>query len=293
MIKSMTGYGRGEAFNEGYRAVVELKAVNHRYNEINVRVPRELTAYEESLKKMISAHVRRGRVEAYITFERLAGSVPQIQINLELARQMKAAGDKLAEQLAVTSDLSISQLLQFTGIMELREADTDLEPLQAAVMTAAADAVQKLVEMRSSEGNQLKSDFTQRLQRLDGIVQAMQERAPLVVEGYRDKLRERMLELLQGQAEVDESRLLTEVAIFGERVNIDEELVRLHSHLAQFAHTLGLSEPVGRKLDFIVQEMNREINTIGSKANDFSLSQFTVEAKSILEQIREQVQNVE
>jgi uncharacterized protein (TIGR00255 family) len=289
----MTGYGRGEAFNEGYRAVVELKAVNHRYNEINVRMPRELIAYEESLKKTITAHVRRGRIEAYITFERLTGSVPQIHVNLELAREIKAAGDGLAEQLSMQSDLSISQLLQFDGILNLQETVSDPEILQATLFAAAADAVNNLVQMRTNEGVQLRNDFVQRMRRLGGIVEAMQERAPEVSTAYRDKLRERMVQWLDGQVEVDESRLLSEVALLAERANIDEELVRLHSHLSQFADTLQLSEPVGRKLDFIVQEMNREINTIGSKANDLALSQFTLDAKSVLEQIREQVQNVE
>lgn len=289
----MTGYGRGEAVLEGYRAVAELKAVNHRYAEINVRMSRDLLAFEDSIKKLIMERIRRGRVEAYITFERLAGNAPEIEVNQQLAKGLKETGDRLAEELGMPADLPISQLLQFEGVIIVRPAEVDPERIQSLLAVSVSEAVQNLVEMRTREGEQLTADFRERLGRLAGFIERMAERSPLVVEDYQERLRKRLQEWLDGKAELDESRLLTEIAIFAERANIDEELVRLRSHVKQFEATLRLPEPVGRKLDFLVQEMNREVNTIGSKSNDLTLSQTVVEAKSILEQIREQVQNVE
>ncbi|WP_380023754.1 YicC/YloC family endoribonuclease [Effusibacillus consociatus] len=293
MIRSMTGYGRGDVVQQGYRAVAELKAVNHRYAEIHVRMSRDLLAYEDSIKKLITEKIRRGRIEVYITFERLSGSVPEIEVNREFARELKKTSDRLAEELGVQSDLSVAQLLQFEGVVQVRTAEEDPEQVQKVIAQAVSQAVDKLLEMRAREGAQLAADFQERLDRLADAVQQMSERSPLVVEDYQERLQKRLQEWLEGKMELDESRLLTEVAIFAERADIDEELVRLRSHIKQFHETLKLVEPVGRKLDFLVQEMNREVNTIGSKSNDLILSQYVVEAKSLLEQIREQVQNVE
>ncbi|MFC4766075.1 YicC/YloC family endoribonuclease [Effusibacillus consociatus] len=289
----MTGYGRGDVVQQGYRAVAELKAVNHRYAEIHVRMSRDLLAYEDSIKKLITEKIRRGRIEVYITFERLSGSVPEIEVNREFARELKKTSDRLAEELGVQSDLSVAQLLQFEGVVQVRTAEEDPEQVQKVIAQAVSQAVDKLLEMRAREGAQLAADFQERLDRLADAVQQMSERSPLVVEDYQERLQKRLQEWLEGKMELDESRLLTEVAIFAERADIDEELVRLRSHIKQFHETLKLVEPVGRKLDFLVQEMNREVNTIGSKSNDLILSQYVVEAKSLLEQIREQVQNVE
>ncbi|WP_026174349.1 YicC/YloC family endoribonuclease [Effusibacillus pohliae] len=293
MIRSMTGYGRGEAVQEGYRAVAELKAVNHRYAEINLRMPRDLLAHEDSIKRLILKKIRRGRVEVYITFERLSGGEPEIEINRPLAREIKRAGDHLADELGVRSDLSVAQLLQFEGVMQVKEAEADPEQVARVLSQAVAEAAEKLWQMRSREGERLAADFVERLDRLAELVERIAERSPLVVEEYRERVHKRVQEWLAGMAEPDESRLLTEIALFAERANIEEELVRLRSHIQQFRSALRLAEPLGRKLDFLLQEMNREVNTIGSKANDLAISRHVVEAKSVLEQIREQVQNVE
>ncbi|GAX90430.1 YicC/YloC family endoribonuclease [Effusibacillus lacus] len=293
MIRSMTGYGRGESVAEGYRAVAELKAVNHRYAEINVRMSRDLLAFEELVKKLIADKIRRGRIEVYITLERLSGNVPAIAVNQELAVELKATADKLAQELGVESDLTIAQLLQTEGVVTIREADTDPELVERVLADAVSEGVGNLLAMRTREGEQLSTYFLNRLAKLSDLADQVTERAPQVIEDYRERLKKRLQEWIDGQIEIDESRFLTEVALFAERANIDEELVRLKSHIGQFQATLTLADPVGRKLDFLVQEMNREVNTIGSKANDLVLSRLVVEAKSLLEQIREQVQNVE
>ncbi|BCJ85117.1 YicC/YloC family endoribonuclease [Effusibacillus dendaii] len=293
MIKSMTGYGRGESIQQEYRITAEIKAVNHRYAEINIRMPRDLSLFEESVKKLISEQIRRGRVETYITFERLSGGVPEVSVNLPLAREIKSAADRLAAELSIESDLSISQLLQFDGVVEMKEREANEQLAQQVLVAAVAEAVRNLTAMRQREGEQLSADFLQRLDKLAELVKRLTERSPLVVADYRDRLEKRLQEWISGQVGLDESRLATEVTLFAERVSIEEELVRLKSHIGQFQMALQSDEPVGRKLDFLVQEMNREINTVGSKANDLQISQYVVEAKSILEQIREQVQNVE
>lgn len=293
MIRSMTGYGRGEAVQDGYRAVAELKSVNHRYAEINVRMSRDLLAFEEPVKRLVAEKIRRGRVELYITFEQLSGNAPVVEIDEQLAREIKRIAGRLADELGMEAGLSIAQLLQFEGVIRIRQADADPERVERVINRAVAGAVQGLLDMRTREGEQLAADFLERLGKLGGLVERMAERSPLVAEDYRERLYRRLQDWLDGQAELDESRLVTEVAIFAERANIDEELVRLRSHIKQFADALQVEEPVGRKLDFLVQEMNREVNTIGSKANDLTLSRLVVEAKSVLEQIREQAQNVE
>lgn len=293
MIRSMTGYGRGEAEQNEYHVVAELKAVNHRFAEITIRMSRELLALEEQVKKLIASQIKRGRIEVYITYERLAEKGSELVIDRQLAALITETGRQLAAHLGIPADLSVAQLLQFEGVLQVREEELDTDRIGSVLLQAVTEGVRKLADMRSREGEQLAGDFSQRLDRLAALTAQMVERGPLVVQEYRDRLLKRLREWIDGQAELDESRLLTEAAIFAERANIDEELVRLQSHIDQFQAALQLSEPVGRKLDFLVQEMNREINTIGSKANDLTMSQLVVEAKSVLEQIREQVQNVE
>lgn len=293
MIRSMTGYGRGEAVQDEYRVVAELKAVNHRYAEITIRMSRELLAFEDAIKKVISGQIKRGRIEVYITYERLSGNSSKLAIDRQLASLITQTGRQFAAELGIPADLSISQLLQFEGVMQMREAELDPDRIDSVLLQAVSEGVLKLSEMRSREGEQLLRDFSNRLARLSDLTGQMMERSPLVVQEYRERLLKRLQEWLSGQAELEESRLLTEVALFAERANIDEESVRLQSHIDQFQNAMQLAEPIGRKLDFLVQEMNREVNTIGSKANDLTLSQLVVEAKSVLEQIREQVQNVE
>jgi uncharacterized protein (TIGR00255 family) len=293
MIKSMTGYGRAEMSMDGYRATVEIKAVNHRYCEIVFRMPREYLSLEDSLKRIVASRVKRGRLDVYITVENTAPDARSLSVDTVLAERLKNAADELSEQLGIDNDVSVADLLQIPDLLRIEEEEADQEITGPLLQQCVIKASEALVQMRMLEGQRLQRDFENRLEVLKEIVMRMEERSPQTVLEYKQKLETKMRDLLSGLTEVDQSRMLMEVALMAERVNIEEELVRLKSHISQFADTLSLEEPVGRKLDFIVQEMNREVNTIGSKANDFTLSAFVVEAKSVLEQIREQVQNVE
>jgi uncharacterized protein (TIGR00255 family) len=293
MIKSMTGYGRAEGQQYGYRILVEIKAVNHRYAEVVVRMPRDYLLFEDGIKKKVLEHVARGRLDVYVTVEKTTPAKRTIRLDEELAQQMKSAVDSLAERLQMAETITISDLLKQEGIMTVVEEAEDPEQLEGFLIGIVQTAADNLVLMRLREGERLHNEFLARLAKMRQLVEAITARSPLCLEEYKDRLDKRLAEALAGRALVDEARLLTEVALFADRASIDEELVRLSSHFDQFTAILGDEEPVGRKLDFLVQEMNREVNTIGSKANDLHIAQAVVEAKSLLEQIREQIQNVE
>jgi uncharacterized protein (TIGR00255 family) len=293
MIRSMTGYGRAESSLEGYRATVEIKAVNHRYCDIVFRLPREYLALEDSLRKIVAERVKRGRLDIYITMERIEPGARSLSLDIDLAWRLKGIMDELGEKLGITRHVSVSDLLQFPDLLRVEEEEADQSVIEPLLRQCVREATDALVHMRAQEGMRLQQDFADRLRALEELVCRMRERSPQTVQEYREKLETQMRDLLSGFGEIDQSRLLMEVALMAERMNIDEELVRLQSHIQQFFDALNADGAIGRKLDFIVQEMNREVNTIGSKANDFPLSSMVVEAKSILEQIREQVQNVE
>jgi len=293
MIKSMTGYGRAEKEQGGTRALVEIKAVNHRYAEVVVRLPRELMRYEDAMKKAVLERVSRGRIDVFLTVEKLTSAARTVRIDEELAMRMKQAADALAERLGLNETLTVSDLLRHDGVLSVEEEPEDEQQLESFLIECTVEAVDSLIEMRRREGERLQAEFALRLGKLSEIRELVAARSPQVAAEYRERLQKRLAEALEGKGIADEARLLTEVALFVDRSSIDEELVRLSSHLAQFEEILLLSEPVGRKLDFLVQEMNREVNTIGSKANDLQVASAVVEAKSVLEQIREQIQNVE
>jgi uncharacterized protein (TIGR00255 family) len=293
MIKSMTGYGRAEATGFGYQILAEIKAVNHRYAEVVVRMPRDYLLFEDRIKKTVLERVSRGRLDVYLTIERTEEKARTVVIDEELALQLKAAADRLAERLGLEQSVTVAHLLKQEGVVTVTESAEDPESLGDLVLGTVRDATDALLKMRLYEGERLQNDLALRLTRLGQIVDHLEARSPLVVTEYKERLETRLREMLEGKVHVEEARLLTEVAVFADRASIVEELVRLRSHLEQFASILQAEEPVGRKLDFLVQEMNREVNTIGSKANDLAVSQHVVEAKSVLEQIREQVQNVE
>ncbi|MBL0388819.1 YicC family protein [Tumebacillus sp. ITR2] len=292
MIKSMTGYGRAEVLQDGYRILVEIKAVNHRYAEVVVRLPREYLQFEDGMKKAVSERISRGRLDVFLTVERTGPLGRAVTVDLELAMQLKRAADELAAHLGLSETLQLEQILKQPGVLSVAEAVENPEELGNLLLACTAQAADNLVEMREREGQRLYHDFVARLEKLRGFTSRIEERSPVVVAEYRERLEKRLRDLLDGQG-VEEGRLLTEVAVFADRASIAEELVRLTSHFEQFLHIAEAPEPVGRKLDFLVQEMNREVNTIGSKANDLGIAQLVVEAKSLLEQIREQVQNIE
>ncbi|MGZ4123204.1 MAG: YicC/YloC family endoribonuclease [Tumebacillaceae bacterium] len=293
MIQSMTGYGRAEGQQYGYRILVEIKAVNHRYAEVVVRMPRDYLLFEDGIKKAVLERVARGRLDVYLTVEKTDPSKRTILLDEVLAQQMKDAVDSLAGRLGLAETITITDLLKQAGIMTVVEEAEDPVMLESFLIGVVRAAAENLALMRLREGERLHSEFLVRLAKMRQLVEAITVRSPFVIEEYKDRLAKRLHEALAGKALVDEARFLTEVALLADRASIDEELVRLSSHFDQFESILQDTEPVGRKLDFLVQEMNREVNTIGSKANDLQIAQTVVDAKSLLEQIREQIQNVE
>ncbi|MEW6696038.1 MAG: YicC/YloC family endoribonuclease [Bacillota bacterium] len=293
MIKSMTGYGRGEACAEGRRFTVELKSVNNRFCEVILRQPRSLAQIEDKIKRRIQERVNRGRVDGYISIEETGEITPAVKVDKALAVAYHKAMEDLKESLSISDVISIKDLISLPNVISIEQPEENAEEWLAAVEEATDQALGGLQAMRQNEGQRLKTDILQRADEIHRLIlEQVSERAPLVVQEHREKLSQRLAEWLAGGV-IDETRLAAEVAIFTDRADISEEIVRLSSHLQQLKEILAKGGPVGRKLDFLVQEMNREINTIGSKANDLVITNAVVNAKSELEKIREQVQNIE
>lgn len=290
--RSMTGYGRSERYEDGTVFRVEIRSVNHRFQEVTVRMPRELLQLEEIIKKEVQTSFARGRIDVFVTIERNRAQNPGSAIDWDYAEQIVQSVHELKLKFGLSGDLHVSDLVQIPELWTSLESEANVEVWQKPLLAAVREACATLSEMRLSEGRELTKDVLYRVERIREHVAAIRKRAPLVVIHYRERITERVQDFLT-ELEIDEARLLTEAALFAEKCNIDEELTRLDSHCNQIQHILSLTEPVGRKLDFLVQEMNREINTIGSKANDLTISRGVVEVKSELEKIREQVQNIE
>ncbi|NLN14163.1 MAG: YicC family protein [Tissierellia bacterium] len=293
MIRSMTGYGKGEYENELYRFTVEIKSVNHRYGDVLVKLPRHISYLEDTIKKRVKESLKRGKIDIYINLEYIKESAIDVKVDIPLALSYKEALEDLVKNLKLEEEIKLDDILTMDEIVrtERRELDEDL--LEECLMNALDMAIENILQMRLKEGQELKEDLLLKLDLIQDMLELVDERAPLVVEEYRDKLRERISELLDDSLEIDEDRLSIEVAIFADKCSIDEEIVRLRSHIKQFKSILEEDNPVGRKLDFLVQEFNREINTIGSKANDMEISKYVVDLKAEVEKIREQIQNIE
>lgn len=291
MIHSMTGFGVGRARAGDEELSVEVRAVNHKFCEVKPRLPHELAALETELVRQVKEAVRRGALEVYVRRSHTGGNV-SARVDTELAREYVRALDELAQELNLTRDLGVAQLAQIEGIVTFEERGVDLEQARTALKTALAEALTGLVAMRRREGEALAQDLRTRLATLRGWADQIRTLSPASVEQYRARLEERVAELSRG-VPVDPQRLAQEVALFAERVDVAEECTRLASHLDQFDQLLASEEPVGRKMDFLVQEMNREINTTGSKSQSVEVAQLVVAMKAELERVREQVQNVE
>ncbi len=292
MVNSMTGYGRGEAEGAGKQITVEVKSVNHRFLEAVVRLPRQYSPLEEKIKRVVQDKVSRGRVEVYLNFAESGEKKRFVKVDKDLA----LAYDKTLEDLARTLDISYSRdlyrLVSLPDVMSVEDTQEDLEEIWSVCNQALQQALNSFIAMRRQEGCRLREDLIHRINKIAQCIKELETRQPTVVTEYQEKLRQRIGELL-AEVPLDENRLANEVALFADRVSITEEVVRIKSHLDQFKDSLDLHEPVGRKLDFLVQELNREINTTGSKANDLEIARTVVEVKSELEKIREQVQNLE
>lgn len=292
MIKSMTGFGRGHEILNGRDITVEIRAVNHRYYEFSCRIPRSMGFIEEKLKSLLNGKISRGKVEVSVLVSNTDAPDEKVSINREVVRDYITALRSVQEELSLNDDLSLSHIMRIPDAFTVVKEEADEEQLWGDIKTVAEQALGKFIAMREAEGERMKADLLARLDTIEGWVGVVEERSPIIVEEYRQKLFDRMTEVLNG-ANVDESRILLEAGIFSEKTAVDEETVRLRSHIAQFRTMLCGEEPVGRKLDFLVQEMNRETNTIGSKVQDIEVTRLVVDQKSEIEKIREQIQNIE
>jgi uncharacterized protein (TIGR00255 family) len=292
-MKSMTGYGRGESQSPTRRYTVEMKSVNHRYAEVSVRLPREWLFFEDKIKKMVLAECKRGRVDVFVTLEAEALPPKTLRVDWSLIDAYLDAGKELEARYTLTDPLGIKELLKLPDVVQMSEEAADLENETAYLAEAVEAAAEKLTFMRAEEGKRLYVDISERLQRIEATRTGLLERAPEVAADMKQRLYHRIKDWLPDGLEPDEGRLLTEVAIQVDRSDISEELTRLGSHLEQFSETIEQNEPIGRSLDFLLQEMNREVNTIGSKSSDIPIARSVVLLKSELEKIREQIQNIE
>ena len=292
MIKSMTGYGRGQQIIDGREITVEIKSVNHRYFEFSARVPRAYGYLEEKLKSFVQSKVSRGKVDVGVTIFNIEGKDAQIEVNQSIAVGYIDALRKANETIGLNDDLSLSQLIRLPDIFNVVKTTEDEEVIWNLVKTVAEEALNNFVSMRETEGHKMKDEIKSRLAYISELVRKVEERSPMVTEAYRERLYNKISELLNDK-KIDEQRILTEAAIFSEKTAVDEETVRLKSHIQQFTTLLDSTEAVGRKLDFLIQEFNRESNTIGSKAQDVEITRIVVELKSEIEKIREQIQNIE
>lgn len=292
MIKSMTGYGKSEQTIDSLNVTVEIKSVNHRYFEFSARVPREYGFLEEKLKKYCNSLITRGKVECYVSVEDLEDREMEVNVNETLAAGYVKALKELSERFGLKDDISAVTLSRSPDVITLHKASEDEERIWNAVKTVAETAVSKFIEMRETEGSKLRGDILSRADYIIECVEFIEGRSPETVREYNEKLKQRMKELL-GDAAVDEQRLLNEAAIYADKIAVDEETVRLRSHISQLREFMNSSEAIGRKLDFLVQEINREANTIGSKAQDVDIAKKVIAIKAEVEKIREQVQNIE
>ena len=292
MVLSMTGYGRARLTLHGRDITVEIKSVNSRYFEYSSRLPRGYSFLEDKLKKLVNGKIARGKAELNLTIVNVEASDTVITPNVELARQYKAAMDEMARQLGMRNDVTLSGLCRFPDMFSAVHAEADEAELWQDVQAVAAAALENFVAMRAAEGAKLREDVLARLCTLEKDVGVIEQTSAARVQKYTDKLYARLKELLDGR-DIDDARILTEAAIFADKTAVDEETVRLRSHIRQYRDILALSEPVGRKLDFLTQELNRETNTIGSKCNELDITRVVVEMKGEIEKIREQIQNLE
>lgn len=292
MVLSMTGYGRAGALLHGRDIKVELRSVNARFFEYSSRLPRSCAFLEDKLKKLVAAKVSRGKVELSLSIQTVTAADTVVSVNWSLAQGYRAALDSLIEKMELKNDVTAGMIARFPEVLTQTAAPTNEDELWQDVQSVALQAVDAFVAMRAAEGEKLKADVAGRLDTIEELVAKIEQGSAGRVQAYSDRLYARLQELL-GDRSIDESRLVTEAALFADKTAIDEETVRLHSHVAQYREILALDEPVGRKLDFLTQELNRESNTIGSKCQDVAITRLVVELKSEIEKIREQIQNIE
>ncbi len=288
----MTGYGRSQQTIGDRDILVEIRSVNHRYYEFSARVPRNMGYLEEKLKSYIKDSISRGKVEVLVTINNVNGKDETISVNVNVAQGYIDALRTANSTLMLPDDLTLSQLARLPDVFTVVKTIDDEEEIWQVVKTVTQQAVDNFIHMRTVEGQKMFDDINGRLDSIESMVAIVEEASPKTVEAYRNRLYEKLSEVLESK-DIDEARIVTECAILSEKLAVDEETVRLKSHIAQFRELIHSEEPIGRKLDFLVQEMNREVNTTGSKAQDITITRTVVEMKSELEKIREQIQNIE
>lgn len=292
MIKSMTGFGRAVAETDGYVITVEIKSVNHRYFEFSSRIPRQYGFLDDKLKSYINSRVSRGKVECYVSIDALNTEAAQVVVNNTLASAYVSALKELSKNYDLKEDFGASTVARFQDVLVVKKADEDEEKIWSYVKSVTDTALDKFIAMRTVEGEKMKNDISSRADYILSCVEYIEKRSPETVKEYNDKLVERVHDLI-GDVSLDEGRVIQEVAIYADKVAVAEETVRLRSHLDQLKAFINADEPVGRKMDFLVQEINRETNTIGSKANNVDIARKVVDIKAEVEKIREQIQNIE
>lgn len=292
MIKSMTGFGRCEVAENNRKFTVEIKSVNHRYLDVNIKMPKKLNFFESAIRAELKNYISRGKVDLFISYEDYTENHANIRYNRELAAEYRKYLRQMQEEFGLEDDIRVSTLSRYPEVFTMEEQNVDEGELWKELRKAIQGAAESFVQTRVAEGERLREDLLQKLDGMLGLVDFIAERSPRIVQEYRQKLEERVKDLL-GDAQVDENRLLTEVTIFADKVCVDEELVRLRSHIETTKATLQEGGSIGRKLDFIAQEMNREANTTLSKSNDLEVSNCAIELKTEIEKVREQIQNIE
>ncbi len=292
MIKSMTGFGRCEVAENNRKFTVEIKSVNHRYLDVNIKMPKKLNFFESAIRAELKNYISRGKVDLFISYEDYTENHANIRYNRELAAEYRKYLRQMQEEFGLEDDIRVSTLSRYPEVFTMEEQNVDEGELWKELRKAIQGAAESFVQTRVAEGERLREDLLQKLDGMLGLVDFITERSPRIVQEYRQKLEERVKDLL-GDAQVDENRLLTEVTIFADKVCVDEELVRLRSHIETTKATLQEGGSIGRKLDFIAQEMNREANTTLSKSNDLEVSNCAIELKTEIEKVREQIQNIE
>lgn len=291
MLRSMTGFGHYEYSENDITFTIEIKTVNHRYFDIFLRMPKQISAFEDRVRSILASRIQRGKADVYITYENHSENALEVVLDDNLARAYGDALRRISDSLGVRDDLSASTLARFPDILKVERKDDD-DAVGKILEKAVDNAVSILLEMREKEGAKLRESMLSILESVEVYLRRIGSKAPILVKEYREKLEMRLNELLDTQ-KIDPNRLAMEVAIFADKCSIDEELVRLESHISQMRDMLDEGSPVGKKLDFLIQEMNREVNTIGSKASDLEITRCVVELKNEIEKLREQVQNIE
>ncbi len=292
MIRSMTGYGRGEKTFDEYKITVELKSVNNRYLDTNIRLYKQYSFVEDAIRECINSRISRGKVDVFVQYDTIDTDDRVVTLNSSVAKGYLDALTLMGAELGIKDDTTTSTLARFPDIFNVEKPEQDKEKIIADTKEVLAVAIDDIISNRAREGARLYDFFKETILGLRDILKTISERSPQTVEEYTLRMKERIEEILNG-VDVDESRLLTEVALFSDKVNITEELVRFESHLKEFSNLLESDIPVGRKLDFTIQELNREANTMGSKCNDFAIGKCVVDLKSEIEKLREQIQNIE